>query len=111
MNLLIYKNKSNSLKKIILLFILFSGFTFAQTSVSGIVKDKDGEPIPFVNVFFSGSQIGSITDFDGKFTLFSNQVRQELSISLLGYQNQKINLPKKRVRNLLIILHEGEQLK
>ena len=45
-------NKSNSLKKIILLFILFSGFTFAQTSVSGIVKDKDGEPIPFVNVFF-----------------------------------------------------------
>lgn len=111
MNLLIYKNKSNSLKKIILLFILFSGFTFAQTSVSGIVKDKDGEPIPFVNVFFSGSQIGSITDFDGKFTLFSNQVRQELSISLLGYQNQKINLPKKRVRNLLIILQEGEQLK
>jgi len=110
MRSIITKNKGAYLKKIRLLFLLISGLTFAQTNVSGVVKDKDGEPIPFVNVFFSGSQIGSITDFDGKFALFSDQAHRELSISLLGYRNQKINLPKKRVRNLLIILQEGEQL-
>ena len=110
MRSIIAKNKSAFLKKTSLLLLLISGLTFAQTNVSGVVKDKDGEPIPFVNVYFSGSQIGSITDFDGKFTLFSDQVYRELSISLLGYRNQKINLPKKRVRNLLIILQEGEQL-
>jgi len=55
------------------LFILFSIFTTlaasAQTGkIEGKIFDKaNNEPLPFVNIIIEGTNIGSTTDFDGKF--------------------------------------------
>ena len=52
------------------IFLFSSVFVFAQqTIVKGKITDANsGDPIPFVNVVFKGTGIGSTTDFDGNFT-------------------------------------------
>ena len=48
---------------------------FAQTaqqqkqSVSGVIKDATGEPVIGASVLEKGTTNGTITDFDGRFTL------------------------------------------
>ena len=82
----------------------------AQTMISGIVKDADGAPIPYVNVLFGGTVIGTITNDAGEFVLSSDAIHNELDVSLLGYSSQKLKLTRKRNHNIVITLVEGEQL-
>ena len=50
--------------------VLLTQITFAQDrTVSGIVTDNTGMPIPGVNVLVKGSTQGTQTDFDGKFKI------------------------------------------
>jgi hypothetical protein len=42
---------------------------FAQTKVSGVVVDKQNQPIPFCECSFKGSSEGIVTNEDGKFYL------------------------------------------
>ena len=53
-----------------LIMVLLTQITFAQDrTVSGIVTDNAGMPIPGVNVLVKGSTQGTQTDFDGKFKI------------------------------------------
>ncbi len=57
--------------RIILLFISFmsSIVIMAQYKISGTVKDKENLPLPGIYVRIIGSEGGTITDFDGKYTM------------------------------------------
>ncbi|WP_281234481.1 TonB-dependent receptor [Flavobacterium gelatinilyticum] len=58
------------MKKIALfLFLLNSAFLFAQKEVSGVVKDKSGNPLPGVNIVEKGTSNGVSTDFEGGFRI------------------------------------------
>ncbi len=58
----------------------------AQTStVKGTVKDNKGEALIGVNVKVKGTTSGTITDFDGNFTLQANK-GDILEFSYVGYQ-------------------------
>ena len=59
------------MKKLIYTLLLLPLFAFSQGKiVSGIVNDDMGGPLPGATVQVKGSEsIGSITDFDGKFTI------------------------------------------
>ncbi|WP_158027193.1 SusC/RagA family TonB-linked outer membrane protein [Labilibacter marinus] len=65
---------------------------FAQkTSVTGTVLDNDGLGIPGVNVFVKGTTVGTITDFDGNYTLSLDKSEGvTLVYSFIGYQTQEI---------------------
>jgi len=52
-----------------ILLLLFCGLTYAQTTISGTVLDDSSQPIPGANVIVVGTTSGTITDFDGNFTL------------------------------------------
>ena len=53
--------------KILMLFCC--AFSFAQTTVKGTVKDNSGQPLPGANIIVVGTTTGTISDFDGNFTL------------------------------------------
>ncbi|MBT1711629.1 carboxypeptidase-like regulatory domain-containing protein [Fulvivirgaceae bacterium PWU5] len=58
-----------------------------QTIVRGVVTDADTkEPLPFVNIVFKGTTIGSTTDIDGRYTVTTNTTNEELHFSFLGYK-------------------------
>ena len=55
---------------LLFLFCLIPFWVSAQIiSVSGIVKDVAGEPIIGAGILQKGTSNGTITDFDGRFTL------------------------------------------
>ncbi|MCD9019000.1 DUF5686 and carboxypeptidase regulatory-like domain-containing protein [Fulvivirgaceae bacterium QH1ED-6-2] len=58
-----------------------------QTIVRGVVTDADTkEPLPFVNIVFKGTTIGSTTDIEGRYTITTNTANEELHFSFLGYK-------------------------
>ncbi len=61
---------------------------WAQTyTYTGTVTDAvTDEPIPFANVYFAGTTIGTTTDFDGKYTLSTKQKPDTIVASVLGYK-------------------------
>jgi len=55
---------------LVLLVVLVAQITFAQErSVSGIVSDNAGMPLPGVSVLVKGTKNGTQSDFDGKYTI------------------------------------------
>ena len=69
---------------------------FAQTaqqqkqSVSGVIKDATGEPVIGASVLEKGTTNGTITDFDGNFSLDGSKKGDVIVISYVGYQTQEI---------------------
>lgn len=73
--------------------LFFCGITFAQTSITGSVKDSKNEPIPGANVKVSGDAAGTVTDSDGNFTLSTTKKPPfDLEISSVGYGTQKVSV-------------------
>ena len=77
-------------KPLVTLFLLclFPMGALAQNVVKGTVNDEAGEPIIGATVKVSGSNAGSITDFDGKFSVQAAS-NATLEISYVGYVPQK----------------------
>src|SRR5690606_35140746 len=61
----------------------------AYLSVSGQVTDQDGVPLPGASVLEKGSMNGTITDFDGNYTI-DVESDATLVISYLGYRTQEV---------------------
>ncbi|MBN2486931.1 MAG: carboxypeptidase-like regulatory domain-containing protein [Bacteroidales bacterium] len=67
----------------------------AQTVINGTVYDAStNEPMPFVNVVFDRSTVGTITDFNGKYHIKTNNPADTLVATSLGYSVQKIAVKK-----------------
>ncbi|AUS04675.1 alpha-2-macroglobulin family protein [Pseudotamlana carrageenivorans] len=62
--------------------------------VSGTVYDESGAPIPAVNVIIKGTSRGTMTNFDGNFSLKANK-GDILEISYIGFDTQDIEIKGK----------------
>jgi len=81
------------MKKMVLkiLVLFFVAFTSAQNiDVSGNVKDPTGLPIPGVNVIVKHTNIGTITDFDGNFSVTNVEIGSTITVSYIGYITKEI---------------------
>lgn len=65
----------------------------AQTkTVKGTVLDENGEPLIGVSIVVKGTGTGTITDFDGKFSIDLPGGSKELLVSYIGYKDQTITV-------------------
>ena len=94
------------MKKLIYTLLLLPLFAFSQGKiVSGVVNDDMGSPLPGATVQAKGSEsIGSITDFDGKFTIALKAGETKLIISYVGFVSQQIDV--KEQNNILVTLDQ-----
>ena len=78
--------------KIVLAFIAlgWSATVWAQQVVTGTVEDADG-PLIGASVLVKGTTVGTITDFDGNFSIEA-KVGDELEFSYMGYTSQTITV-------------------
>jgi TonB-linked SusC/RagA family outer membrane protein len=82
------KTKLNGI--LTLIMALFLQIAFAQEgTISGVVTDQSGLPIPGVNVLVKGTQNGTQTDFDGNFKINAN-AGQMLTFSFVGMQTREV---------------------
>lgn len=65
---------------------------FAQKTVTGTVRDTEGEPMIGVTVVVDGTSTGSITDIDGNFSIANVPDGATLKVSYVGFKDQKITI-------------------
>ena len=68
-------------------------------SVTGTVTSVSGEPIPGVTVLIPGTTTGTITDFDGKYSLEIGDATQ-LNYSFVGLKTQTVEVAGRSVINV-----------
>lgn len=73
----------------------------ARTTVKGVVKDENGDPIPGASVMLKGTKTGTITDIDGRFSLaYSPDKKAELLVSFVGMGTQTVSINGKSTVNV-----------
>lgn len=79
-----------------LLFLLITGVmhqnAFSQEghSISGQVTSENGEPLPGVNIIIKGTTSGTVSDLDGKYTIYIPNENTTLVYSFIGYTSEEI---------------------
>ena len=89
------------MNKLFTLFLLFCcQILFAQTIISGKVKDKDTkESLIGANVMIKGTSIGTATNSDGFFQInTSDKLPITLTISYLGYTKKDLIIQSNKKR-------------
>lgn len=78
--------------------------TQKQETITGLVKDTNGEPIIGANITIKGTTQGTITDIDGKFEIEATP-KSVLHVSYVGYISKEV--PVGNQKSLIIILSEN----
>ena len=100
---IVQKTNGRSMKRVLLssALLLVSTLTFAQSKVSGTVKDANGEPLVGVSVMEVGTNNGAVTDINGNYTL-NVKPGAKLKLSYIGFTPQTV----KAGSNSQIVLQE-----
>ena len=88
-----------SLTILLAMLFLSVGMAWAQTTITGsVVTQEDGEPIVGATIRIVGTQQGTVTDANGRFSLSVPNSNADLQVSYLGYATQTV-----RARNGMTI--------
>ena len=107
------KNVSNELLQSIrkflaaIILVLYGSFfcmtVMAQNvSVTGSVKNTSGEPIPGVTILAKGTTNGTITDFNGNYSLGNVPYNGDLVFSFVGMKTQEMKVAGKTKINVVM---------
>lgn len=81
-------------------FFLLCNLLIAKT-ITGTVTGE-GLPLPGVTIVIKGSQTGTVTDFDGLYSIEAN-VGDVLSFSSLGFENKEVTISISNIVNMDLI--------
>ena len=84
--------------------------TQSGITVTGVVTDQNGEPVIGANVVVKGNtQTGTITDFDGNFTL-NVPANSTLVVSFVGYASKEVTVKAGQKKLTIVLSDDSEQL-
>ena len=96
---------------LIIVSLFFCGISFAQTSISGSIKDSKNEPIPGANIRVLGDNAATVTDSDGNFNLSTTKIPPfDLEITSVGYGTKKVNVTSNNQKVTTILTDEETKL-
>ncbi|WP_343328275.1 TonB-dependent receptor [Polaribacter staleyi] len=100
------------LKRLVLITLTFTASTLlAQSTISGSVKDQNGELIPGVNIILKGTTLGTTSDFDGNYEIKNvENGTYNLTASYIGFDNftKEVTVNSSKV-TLNIVIKENAQ--
>lgn len=70
-------------------------------TVQGKIVDNSGEPIIGVNVVVKGTTVGTITDFDGNFSIEADS-KSVLTVSYIGFLTKEIPVGNQKTINIVL---------
>ena len=69
------------------------GMAFSQTIISGtVVSADDGEPIIGATIRLVGTNLGAVSDANGKFSFTQRQGVKQITVSYVGYETQTLSI-------------------
>jgi TonB-linked SusC/RagA family outer membrane protein len=75
---------------------------YQKQTVSGIITDENGLPLPGASVIEEGTKNGMVTDFDGKYKLTVESSASVIVVSFVGYKEKKV-VASQNVINIQLI--------
>lgn len=100
-------NIKPTLKYIVLLALVLLpvGLRAGVTRVAGSVVDANsGETLPFVQIVFTGTTIGTTSDLNGNFTIQNEQGLTTLEFRMVGYKTKTLTVKPNRETELFVPL-------
>lgn len=86
------KLKISALRTMMLSALLLLGMAAEARVISGVVKDQTGETVISASVMVKGTTIGTVTDFDGNYTLEVPDDAKVLVFSYVGMKTQELTI-------------------
>ena len=72
-------------------------------TITGTVSDNSGETLPGVNVMVKGTQIGNVTDVNGKYTITVPNREAVLVFTFVGYTGQETVVGNRQIIDLTLV--------
>ncbi len=101
------KKKHPLFKMVYFFLFLIPCVLLGQSTITGVIKDMNSNPIPFVNVIEKGTTNGTTSDFDGSYTITLTASSGILEFSFLGYSSKEVSVSNSQTLN--IALEESTQ--
>ncbi|MCO6480104.1 MAG: TonB-dependent receptor [Phaeodactylibacter sp.] len=96
--------KIRSIHTLVWLFLM-PALAFSQIEVKGTVTDAStGEPLIGVNVLVENTSTGTVTDFDGSYSLTAPDRESVLSFSYIGYQPKEVTVGAQTTIDVTLLL-------
>ena len=90
--------------------LLFCVVSFAQTTIKGKITDNSGLPLPGANIVVVGTSSGTVSDFDGNYTLIVDQEPPfSIRVSYTGFKEQTLEITSNN-QTVDVTLLEGNEL-
>lgn len=80
-----------------------------RQAVKGIITDDKGYPLAHATVKIKGSNTGTTTDSEGKFTLWVSAPKVTLEVSYLGYNTEQKTISAPYTQEHKFIMHEDHK--
>ena len=97
--------KGKRLRYIVLGLLVAVASQAAVTRVTGVTMDHStGEPLPFVQIMFDGSTIGTTSDIDGNFSISNDRGLISLSFRSVGYKTRVMTVKPGKHTELFVVL-------
>lgn len=88
---------------ILLLFVLGSWQLYAQSKITGVVRDEQGLEIIGATIIQKGTSNGTTTNIDGKFSLsLVEDEEKAIVVSMIGYTKKVIEIKNQSFLNILL---------
>lgn len=87
----------------ILTALLFNMIAFSQVNIKGKVVDIKKQPVIGVNVVLKGAKIGTLTDFDGNFSLTVPDKVSQISFSFIGFETKIVAIGDSKILNITLL--------
>ena len=84
------------------LFVFLQFFAFAQSKISGTVKDSKGNAVPAVTVREKSGSASAITDDDGNFSISVSKADASLIFSSAGFSTTEIQIQGRSTFDIVI---------
>jgi len=75
---------------------------FQQNSISGLVTDASGQPLPGVTVFLKGTSNGTTTSTEGRYSINNVPENGFLVFTFIGMKTQEIPIDGKKIINIIL---------
>lgn len=94
----------------VMFFLCTLSVASQELTVNGkVISEEDGSPLPGVNIVLKGTQIGTMSDFDGEYSIKIPKTSSVLVFSSLGFSVRELQVDGRSIVNVALVI-DSEQL-
>jgi iron complex outermembrane recepter protein len=91
---------------LLILSLLFCSISFAQSTITGTVRDSKDQSVAGANVSVVSEKTATATDYDGSFSLKVSSLPATIKVSMTGFATKTVRV--ENAQKVIVVLQEEE---